>query len=84
VARPQKRRANGSLGGIKRGLYSMFQRHLEFVEDPESDHETCVKSANTAGQLALAYMKLCELLDLETDMQRYEHLVNGNGNGHQP
>jgi hypothetical protein len=82
VARPQKRRSNGSLADIKRGLYSMFQRHVEFVEDLDSDHETCVKSANAAAQIALAYMRVCEMTDLEQGMQALERLAHGNG--HQP
>jgi hypothetical protein len=56
----------------------MFQRHLEFVEESD-DIEICVKSATVAVQLATAYMRVCELTDLEKDMQERENLANGNG-----
>jgi hypothetical protein len=80
-ARPQKRRRKGSLAALQTGLYTMFQRHLEFVEDSD-DLETITKSSTVAVQIALAYMRVCELTEIEQDMKRYEHLAEGNG--HQP
>jgi hypothetical protein len=77
-ATPKKRRQKGSLGALQRGLYAIFQRHLEFVEDSD-DVEVCTKSAHVAVQVALAYMRVCELTDIEHDMQGYEHLAEGNG-----
>jgi hypothetical protein len=78
---PQKRRQKGSIGGLIRGLWSMYQRHLEFVEDPQSDHETCVKSANVAVQIALAYCRATELTEIESRMAALEQLAEHNGHG---
>jgi hypothetical protein len=77
-ATPKKRRQKGSLRALQRGLYTIFQRHLEFVEESD-DVEVCTKSATVAVQVALAYMRVCELTDIERDMQGYEHLAEGNG-----
>jgi hypothetical protein len=78
AAKPHKKRRKGSLGALRTGLFTMFQRHLEFVEASD-DHEICVKSATVAVQLASAYMRVCELTDLEQQMQHFEHLAQGNG-----
>jgi hypothetical protein len=79
AATPKKRRSKGSLAAVMRGLFTMFQRHQEFVEDPASDHETCVKSTNAAVQVALAYCRAKELFDIEDDMRRFEDHLHTNG-----
>jgi hypothetical protein len=79
AASPQKRRQKGSMTGLIKGLWSMYQRHVEFVEDPASDHETCVKSANAAVQIALAYCRATELFEVEHRMEALEHLAERNG-----
>jgi hypothetical protein len=75
---PRKRRQKGSLGALRAGLFAMFQRHLEMVEESE-DTEVCVKSATVAVQLATAYMRVCELTDLEKGVREVERLAQGNG-----
>jgi hypothetical protein len=78
---PQKRRPKGSLGALQRGLFSMFQRHLEIVEE-EDDLELITKAATAGVQIALAYMQVIELGDMAKEMTALEHLIDENGNGH--
>jgi hypothetical protein len=59
----------------------MFQRHLEIVEEAE-EVDVITRSATVAVQLALAYVKVSELTDVEKEVRRLERIVNSNGNGH--
>ena len=70
-ARPRKYRRKGSLSALQCGLFSMFQRHLEIVED-EDDPEIIAKAATAGVQIALAYMKVIELTDMSTEMTKLE------------
>jgi hypothetical protein len=78
AASSRKRRRKGSLAAVRTGLFTMFTRHLELVEETE-DLEVITRSSAVAVQVALAYVRVCELLDVETDMQRFEHVLNGKG-----
>ena len=80
ATRPHKKRRKGSLGAVQMGLFTMFQRHVELVEESD-DPEICARSASVAVQLAFGYLKLIETTKLAKEMAEYEHLL-GRGNGY--
>jgi hypothetical protein len=76
---PQRRRPNGSVSALRRGLFSVFLRNVEFVEDPDQDIEVRLRASTAAVQAGLAWARVEELHTLEKDLQHLEQVAHGNG-----
>jgi hypothetical protein len=79
AASPRRKRPNGSLRALKRGLFSVFLRNVEFVEDEEQALDTRLRASTAAVQAGLAYARVIELYEVEQRMARLEGLTQGNG-----
>jgi hypothetical protein len=76
---PQKRRPKGSLAALKAGLWSVFLRNVEFVEDAAQDIEVRMRASTAAVQAGLAYIRSVEACDMAQQMATLEDLARGNG-----
>jgi hypothetical protein len=81
-AKPRKYKGFGTIAGVKRVLWQILQRAGERVNDATADDEGRRGWANTGIQAALAYAKIHETHAIEQEMHGYEHLLNGQRNGH--
>jgi hypothetical protein len=81
AASPRRKRPNGSLGALKRGLFSVFLRNVEFVEDAEQDIDVRLRASTAAVQAGLAYARVLEQLEMQDEMTALEQLATGNGHG---
>jgi hypothetical protein len=75
----RRRRPKGSLGALQRGLWSVFLRNVEFVEDAAQDIEVRMRASTAAVQAGLAFARTVELYDLEREVKAMEALAHGNG-----
>lgn len=76
---PRCKRPNGSLAALKRGLWSVFLRNVEFVEDDTQDIEVRMRASTAAVQAGLAYGRVIEQLEMQQQMAHLEHLASSNG-----
>jgi hypothetical protein len=75
----RRRRPKGSLGELQRGLWSVFLRNVEFVEDAAQDIEVRMRASTAAVQAGLAFARTIELYDLDRDVKALEQLSTRNG-----
>lgn len=79
AASPQRRRSKGSLGALKAGLFSVFLRNVEFVEDETQEMDVRLRASTAAVQAGLAWGRLMEEHDLAQELADLKHLAQGNG-----
>jgi hypothetical protein len=76
---PYRRRPKDSLVALKRGLFSVFLRNVEFVEDEGQEISVRLQASTAAVQAGLAYSKVVEQHDMVLEMERLARLAHGKG-----
>jgi hypothetical protein len=79
AASPRRRRAIGNLGQLKGRLWAGIEYATKLLEDEHADHELRLKGLTGLVQVSLAYARVIEQHDLETQMTRLERLAESNG-----
>jgi hypothetical protein len=79
VAKRSKYQGFGTIAGVKRVLWHILQQVSERMRDQTTDDESRRNWANTGIQASLAYAKIHESHDLETQVRHLEGLAHGNG-----
>jgi hypothetical protein len=64
---------------MKRALNVCVNYNLDVIQDPERDHELRQKACNCVVQATLAYARIVELYEIETELQDLERMSNRNG-----
>jgi hypothetical protein len=75
----RRRRRSGSLSALKSSIWAAIEYNLGVIESAELDHELRQKACNSLTQAALAYSRLVEQHDMESQMKALERLAQGNG-----
>jgi hypothetical protein len=76
---PHRRRQKDSLGALKRGLFSVFLRNVEFVEDESQEMSVRLQASTAAVQAGLAYSRVVEQHDMVLEMERLTRLAHSKG-----
>jgi hypothetical protein len=79
AASPKRRRPNGSLPALKRGLWSVFLRNVELVEDEAQPIDIRLRASTAAVQAGLAWGRVVELHDHEARISAIEAADERNG-----
>ena len=79
AASPRRKRPKGSLGALKAGLFSVFLRNVEFVEDETQEMDVRLRASTAAVQAGLAWGRIVELYEVERDVKALEALAPRNG-----